>query len=130
MKRNILLCVAGMSPQIITETLFFMTQQANPKVRIDEIRVITTLDGRDKITGILLEKEKGVFYKFCRDFGIDPDSIKFDETCISLLRTKDGRTLEDIRTPQENELAGDQICEILTQRVGAERRRQTNVPTG
>ena len=113
MKRNILLCVAGMSPQIITETLFFMTQQANPKVRIDEIRVITTLDGRDKITGILLEKEKGVFYKFCRDFGIDPDSIKFDETCISLLRTKDGRTLEDIRTPQENELAGDQICEIV-----------------
>lgn len=113
MKQNILLCVAGMSPQIITETLYALTQQSKPKVRIDEIRVITTLDGRDKVTKMLLDKENGVFYQFCRDFGIDTDSIKFDETGISLLRTKDGRTLDDIRTPEENELAGDQICEII-----------------
>ncbi len=112
-KRNILLCVAGMSPQIITETLYALTQQSTPKVRIEEIRVITTLDGRDKVTKILLNKENGVFYQFCQDFGIDSNSILFDETCISLLRTKDGRTLDDIRTPQENELAGDQICEIV-----------------
>jgi CRISPR-associated protein (TIGR02584 family) len=112
-KKNILLCVAGMSPQIITETLYALTQERENKIRIDEVRVITTLDGRDKVTKVLLDAEKGIFYQFCRDFKIDSDSIKFDETCISLLRTKDGRTLDDIRTPQENELAGDQICEIV-----------------
>ncbi len=113
MKRNILLCVAGMSPQIITETLFALTQEREEKIKVDEIRVITTLDGRDKVTKVLLNEESGVFYQFCRDFKIDAASINFDETCITLLRTKDGRTLEDIRTPQENELAGDQICEIV-----------------
>ena len=112
-KRNILLCVAGATPQIITETLFALTQKQEPKVKIDEIRVITTLEGRNRILNSLLDKTNGKFFEFCRDFGIDEDSILFDETCISLLRTRDGRTLEDIRLPEENELAGDQICEIV-----------------
>lgn len=112
-KRNILLCVAGATPAIITETLFALTQQEKPLVKIDEIRVITTLEGRDKILSALLEKETGAFYRFCEDFGIAAGSILFDETRISLLRTRDGRILEDIRTTVENELAGDQICEIV-----------------
>lgn len=113
MKTNILLCVAGGTPQIITETLFALTQRQESPIRIDEIRVITTLEGRNKVLSTLLDKEKGIFYQFCDDFGIDSDSILFDETCISLLRTRDGRTLDDIRLPEENELAGDQICEIV-----------------
>lgn len=113
MKRNILLCVAGATPQIITETLFALTQKQEPKVRIDEIRIITTLEGRNRVLNSLLDKTNGKFFEFCRDFGIEADSIFFDETCISLLRTRDGRTLEDIRTTEENELAGDQICEIV-----------------
>ena len=110
MKRNILLCVAGMTPQIITETLFALYQKGE---RIDEIRVITTLEGRNKVLQTLLDKQTGKFFEFCKDVGIDPNTIHFDETCISLLRTSDGQMLRDIRTPGENALAGDQICEIV-----------------
>lgn len=110
-KRNILLCVAGMTPQIITETLFAVTQKDGG--RVDEIRVITTLEGRNKVLQSLLHRESGKFYEFCRDFGIEAGAIKFDETTIALLDTPDGRTLEDIRTPEENALAGDKICEIV-----------------
>ena len=121
-KRNILLCVAGATPQIITETLYDLAIQQGKK--IDEIRVITTLDGRDKImTGIikqrggsaeesLLDSEKGQFFNFLRDYP-QVGEIEFNETKIALLRKRDGQTLEDIRTPEENELAGDQICEIV-----------------
>lgn len=109
-KRNILLCVAGMTPQIITETLFVLNNKGE---RIDEIRVITTLEGRNKLLQFLLHKETGKFYEFCRDFGLDAKAIKFDETTISLLNKPDGTTLEDIRTPEENEIAGNQICEIV-----------------
>jgi CRISPR-associated protein (TIGR02584 family) len=118
MQKHILLCVAGMTPQIITETLYALTQERGE--RVDEIRVITTLDGRDKImTGrgvaedSLLDPELGQFYNFCRDFKIDPRSIKFDEKSIALLRTPDGLTLGDIREPEENEFAGNQICDIV-----------------
>lgn len=122
MDKHILLCVAGMTPQIITETLYALTQERGE--RVDEIRVITTLDGRDKImTGIangrgtpeesLLDPNVGQFYSFCRDFNIDANSIKFDEKSIALLRTPDGLTLADIREPEENEFAGNQICDIV-----------------
>jgi CRISPR-associated protein (TIGR02584 family) len=122
MKKNILLCVAGLTPQIILETLYVLTQVR--KEQVDEIRVITTLDGRDKImTGIvkgrgrqqdsLLDPQHGQFFAFCRDFNIDPKSISFNESSISLLHRRDGLTLPDIRTEEENEIAGDQICEIV-----------------
>ena len=109
--RNILLCVAGLTPQIITETLYALTQERGE--RVDEIRVITTISGRDKVKQVLLTPATGKFFEYCRDYNIDPSSIKFDETTIALLRTPDGRTLADIRTPEENECAGDQICEIV-----------------
>lgn len=108
---RILLCVAGMTPQIITETLYALTQVRGEQV--DEVRVITTLAGRNSLLMALLDKEHGEFFKFCRDYGVDPGSIKFDETTIALLRTPDGYPLEDIRTPEDNESAGDQICEIV-----------------
>lgn len=110
-QRRILLCVAGMTPQIITETLYAMTQERGE--RVDEVRVITTLEGHNHLLTALLDKEHGEFFKFCRDYDIDASSIKFDETTIALLRTPDGRTLEDIRTPEDNESAADQICEIV-----------------
>ncbi|MGH9850253.1 MAG: CRISPR-associated ring nuclease Csm6, partial [Blastocatellia bacterium] len=110
-QKLLLLCVTGTTPQIITETLYALTQER--RERVDEIRVITTIGGRDKLLKNLLDPVSGKFFEFCRDYGIDPATIKFDETTIKLLNTPDGRTLEDIRTKEENDLAADQICEIV-----------------
>lgn len=112
MKRNILLCVAGMTPQIITETLFALHRKNE---FIDEVRVITTLEGRNKVLHSLLDAETGKFFEFCRDFGLDPAKIKFDETTIALLDKPDGTTLSDIRTVEDNILAGDKICKIVAE---------------
>lgn len=101
-----------MTPQIITETLYALTQPPRSE-SVNEIRVITTLGGRDKLLKTLLDPKYGKFLAFCRDYGIDPSTIKFDETTITLLRTPDGRTLKDIRTREENDYAADQICEIV-----------------
>src|SRR5689334_15277568 len=110
-KRHILLCVAGLTPQIILETLYALTQDRHEHV--DEIRVITTLEGRNRLRDTLLDKQHGQLAQFCRDYAIDINSITFDETTITLLRTPDGRTLKDIRTEEENNYAADQICEIV-----------------
>jgi CRISPR-associated protein (TIGR02584 family) len=53
-QKHILLCVAGGTPQIITETLWALTQPPR-RERVDEIRVITTLEGRKKVRQLLLE---------------------------------------------------------------------------
>lgn len=96
-KRQILLCVAGGTPQIITETLWALMQPPH-NVHVDEIRVITTLEGRDKIlTGkingrgsadeSLLDKSHGQFFRFLRDYPA-AGKIKFDDNCLYILTTK------------------------------------------
>ena len=109
-RKTILLCVTGLTPQIVTETLFVLMTER--KVQIDEIRVMTTLDGRNQILKALLDPVHGKFFAFCRDFGFDPGQIKFDETTIWLLRSADSM-LRDIRTEDDNLRAGNQICELV-----------------
>jgi CRISPR-associated protein (TIGR02584 family) len=108
---NILLCVAGLTPQIITETLYALTQKRGE--RVDEIRVVTTLLGQERLVAGLLDPQHGQFFAFCRDYGIGPASIRFDHTSISAVQTSDGRTLDDIRLREENERVADRICEVV-----------------
>lgn len=136
-KKHILLCVAGGTPAIITETLWALMRPPHNE-RVDEIRVITTLEGRRKILeGIiidekgnkrgaadesLLNQKQGQFFKFQRDFP-EAGNIKFDENCLYLLTTKDtgvpsprdddDERLKDILTDEDNEKAANQICEIV-----------------
>lgn len=108
-KKQILLCVAGMTPQIVTETLWALVEKGE---RVDEIRVITTLAGKRKLIDGLFG-EKGKFDEFCREFGIARGSVKFDETTITQLQKPDGENLEDIRTKEDNEIAGNEICRVV-----------------
>lgn len=119
-KRHVLLCVAGGTPQIITETLWALKERGQ---RVDEVRVITTTEGRDKVRRLLLDPSSGKFHQFLRDFP-DAGDIKFnDRECLYLL-TKKGRgvpserdleedRLADILTDEDNEGAANQICEIV-----------------
>ena len=118
--KNILLCVSGATPQIVTETLYVLAIEK--KIRIDEIQIITTQDGEDKIltgkingrgepTESLLNKKEGQFYKFIKDYKNEVGKIKFNKSCIVVIKDKKGKLLNDIRSVEENELAGDQIAE-------------------
>jgi len=117
MKKEILVAVAGLTPQVITETLYYLTKVKKPPVKISEIYVITTSDGKREILGKLLNKNKGKFFEFCRDFKIDPSSIKFDESRIILLTDSNGNPLRDIRTARDNELVADQITEFIREKT-------------
>ena len=120
-QKNILLCVAGGTPQIITETLWALTQPPRNE-HVDEIRVITTLEGRKKVRQLLLDERGGRFHQFRRDFP-EAAGIKFDENSLYLLtkrgtgvpspRDSDEDRLEDLLTDEDNDRAADQICEIV-----------------
>lgn len=77
------------------------------------MRAVTTLEGSRRIMELLLEPAHGAFFGFCRDYGLDAGQIRFDEATIELLREPGGLALEDIRTAEQNEWAGDQICDIV-----------------
>ncbi len=109
MKRNILLCVAGLTPQIITESLYVLAVQHH--VLFDEIRVITSSIGRKLVKERLFDS--GVWQSFCADYPQQTAQIRFDLDCLEILEDADKNELPDIRTTKENELAANQICEIV-----------------
>jgi CRISPR-associated protein Csx14 len=98
---NILLAIAGLSPQVITETLYALHQDG---VAIDEIHVIATRIGRDAIVTQLLAPDDGQYFLYLKEYGIDPTSIHFSADTIHVLRDSSGKSIDDITGEDENEI--------------------------
>jgi CRISPR-associated protein (TIGR02584 family) len=116
-----LVAVAGLTPQIITETLYYLTQKCDPPVAIAEIYVLTTQPGRQRILTDLLAPDVGRFYAFCTEYDLDPATIAFDADHIQVLCDAAGAPLEDIRTADDSAAVADQILALI--------RRLTEDPT-
>ena len=83
-KRKILVAVTGMSPQIVTETLFALVTQQGWLP--DEVHVLTTGRGAGKISTALFAE--GHFARFCADYA--PEGIAFTPDNIHLIRDAAG----------------------------------------
>lgn len=108
--RRVLLAVTGLSPQVVTETLYALTQQ-QPAFVPTEVVLITTREGAERARLALLSEDPGWFRRFCKDF--DLPAIAFDAGHIRLLDDGRGGTLDDIRTPEDNQRAADLITETV-----------------
>lgn len=109
-KHNILFLVTGMTPQIITETLWALAcdPAKQEKWVPNEIQVLSTTTGLKKIKDNLLG-DNGIFKKMCEEYNLP--EIKFDENSLHAIVDKEGNKLDDLKTPEENELAADMICQ-------------------
>lgn len=118
-KRKILLSVTGMSPAVVTETLYALVTEKG--FIPTEIQVITTEQGKNKLLEALLgieggrKERKGALQEFIEDYGekYSFSSIHFDESCIHIITNERGQNLPDIRTPEENEHAANSIVQLV-----------------
>ena len=104
--KHVLISVVGLSPQVITETLYCYWCLASPPVPITEVFALTTLHGKQALEETLLG-DNGKLKSLCNDY--DLSSIHFDLTNIHLLKGADGQPLEDISSVVDNEALADQI---------------------
>lgn len=106
--KKVLITVTGMSPQIITETLYALSQERHwiPT----EIHALTTQTGAQKIKQTLLGQH-GFFTRFCEEYQLP--NITFDEKHIHVIEDENGTYLEDIRTPEQNNAAADKIVRFI-----------------
>jgi CRISPR-associated protein (TIGR02584 family) len=111
--REILVVVAGLTPQVITEALYYLTQVRDPPLTIDEIYVLTTEPGWRRILDDLLPPDHGYFYTLCSEYQLDPSTIDFDADHINVLTDAAGAPLEDIRTADDNAAVADQILALM-----------------
>lgn len=115
---EILISVAGLTPQIITETLYHLTQVRRPPGKISEIWVITTAPGKLKVERDLLHPRSGNFFRFCREYGLDARRIRFGSEQILVVPDERGQPLVDIRTPEDNVALADFITAFIRDRTG------------
>jgi len=108
--RRILLAVTGLSPQVVTETLYALAQVDNGSLP-SEIRVLTTAEGAERIRLTLLSDDPGWFYRLCRDYRLE--NIAFNTDFLHVLTDSQGRPLNDIRTLAHNEQAADAITDYV-----------------
>ncbi len=103
--------MTGLSPQVVTETLYALAVEAKNKFAPTEIVLLTTQEGRERARLSLLSEDPGWFHRLRRDYGLP--AIAFDETSIRVLALADGQALDDIRSVSDNERAADFIAETV-----------------
>jgi len=113
-RRRILLAVTGLSPQILTETLYALAAVESPSFVPTEIYLLTTASGRDLARTALLHPDGGQFHALLADYP-QIGQPSFDESRIHVIRAADGRALPDIRTPDENAAAADAITALVAE---------------
>lgn len=109
--KNVLFLVTGMTPQIITETVWALACDPDladdERFVPDEIWVLSTDDGLNQIKATLFDE--GVFEQFKKDYPIIA-KVAFDKNHLCVIQ-KDGTPLKDLKTPGDNELSANLICQ-------------------
>lgn len=114
--KNILICVSGLTPQIVTETLFCLSYKE--KISIDEIYILTTARGREVILGrdkhpatpkTPLKKE---IEKLCKQYKLKKPLFQENDDHI-IVAKEEAIELPDIRSDKDNILFPNKVCEFL-----------------
>lgn len=103
--------MVGISPQVLTETVYALAMAAAPDERFvpTEVHVVTTSIGARRLCDELLEQTHGAWWRLLRDYGLGP--IAFDESHLAVVADAAGRPLSDIRTAEDNARVADTISE-------------------
>jgi CRISPR-associated protein (TIGR02584 family) len=107
--RRILLAVTGLTPQIVTETLYALAVKGSPAWVPTEIRIITTRQGAEKAQRTLLSDDPGWFCRLCADYRLP--GIAFGAKDIRIIGGPDGMPLDDILDERDNAAVADFITE-------------------
>jgi CRISPR-associated protein (TIGR02584 family) len=108
-ERRILLAVTGLSPQIVTETLYALAAEREPAWIPTEIHVITTRPGAENVRRSLLSEDPGWFHRLRSDYRLP--EIAFRSENIHVVTQGDGTPLDDIVEDADNRAAADFITE-------------------
>lgn len=111
--KRVLVCVTGMSPQIVTETVFALTQMgvAGEPFVPTAVHLISTQRGAENARLKLLSEQPGWFARLLQEWQIPP--IEFSVDQIHVIQRDDGSVLDDIRDDEDNRLAADFIAETV-----------------
>jgi len=117
-KKNILVAVSGLTPQIISEAFFCLS--VRNKIRIDEIYILTTKRGRDVIAGndkgasAVKTNLKTELEECCRQYKIPLPGFEITDRHVIVAR-EESVELNDIRNDRENSLFPNKVSALISE---------------
>jgi CRISPR-associated protein (TIGR02584 family) len=114
--KNILVCVSGLTPQIITESLYCLS--VKEKIPIHEVYVITTARGKDVILGkdkhpaTPKSSLKNEIEELCKTYKLNPPSFENNSNHIIVAR-EESVELPDIRSDVHNKLFPNKVNDFI-----------------
>ena len=113
-KKQILLAITGMSPQVVTETLYGI--HCNNQPWPDEIHIITTAKGKEQARlGLITPSmnNKTVIEQLCHDYQRPIPYLT--EAFIHVIPDANGIEVDDARTKSDQEALADYIVKAVAQ---------------
>ena len=114
--KNILICVSGLTPQIITESLYCLS--VKQKIPINEICVLTTSRGRDVILGIDKHPStpksplKREIETLCKKYNLIQPAFENNDAHI-IVAKEESIELSDVRSDKQNQLFPNKVAELI-----------------
>lgn len=105
--RRILIAVTGLTPQVLTEALYYLAVVRQPAFVPTEIHLLTTAEGAKQADLSLLDGPDAEFHKLRREYAIE--QVKFPRDNIHVARGSSGIPLKDINSEEDNLHVGDLI---------------------
>ena len=121
--RTVLIAVTGLSPAVVTETLWALAAEAVPIIP-DHVVVLTTRTGRERLLQQLLAHHRWSNFRKALERRVDrrsrhstPDGLRFgpaqDHIRIIPTAGPDAQDADDIRTPADHAAAADFILRTV-----------------
>lgn len=107
--KNVFLATVGMSPQVVTETLYAIAKEGLNWPH--EINIITTTVGAKKIKEGLIDDQQ--LARLCEE--VDQPIPLFTETEILIVPNAEGVPVDDARTIEDHQALGDYILTVVQQ---------------
>jgi len=111
--RRVLLSVVGLTPQIVTESLYTLAVERKlPFVQTD-ILLVTTSAWRERALLTLLDPDKDVLAKLAADYHLPALVDALRPEFVHVIQGADGSSLDDFRTPADNAAAADVLTDLI-----------------
>lgn len=109
--RRALVCVTGLSPQIVTETLYALFHAEDGPFLPTEMHVVTTRTGARLVEERLLANGTGPLHALLAELGLPERSAQPALHVHQISR--EGSPLDDIESPQDNQAAANCILDVV-----------------
>jgi CRISPR-associated protein (TIGR02584 family) len=109
---RILFALCGLSPQVVTETLYALVFLRTPPFIPTRIEVLTTEEGCQRAMLQLLDPNSGAFPAFCREYELAQLGNALCPDMISVIPGREG-PLADIQSEADNRCAADAIIDRI-----------------